>query len=247
MVGAASMHERAKPAPRSRLFLWAGAFGVAVAIIGFAKTFFYPLITGTFTAHPLVYVHGVFLFAWVAFFVAQAWLVHRRKLRSHRKMGWAGGAIAAGVVLSTLAIATLASRRTAASGAHVQANGELLVIMIEMTMFSALIVSALLVRKRPEVHKRLMLLALIGSLGPAWFRFRHYFPEVGNPLFFYSVLLADSLILIAAMSDLLRNGRVHWVYPTVGGAMFIVHLVEVFGFEWPALQSLAKLVAGPVV
>lgn len=241
------MHERSKPAPRSRLFLWAGAFGVAVAIIGFAKTFFYPLITGTFTAHPLVYVHGLFLFAWVAFFVVQSRLVHRKKLRLHKKMGWAGGAIASGVVLSTLTVATLASRRTAASGMPVQANGELLVIMIEMAMFSALIASALLVRKRPEIHKRLMLLALIGSLGPAWFRFRHYFPEVGNPLFFYSVLLADSLILVAAMSDLVRNGRVHWVYPLVGGTMFIVHMVEVFGFEWPVFQSLANMLAGPIV
>ncbi|MGA9580550.1 MAG: hypothetical protein WBR13_01100 [Allosphingosinicella sp.] len=241
------MNQSAKPAPRSRLFLWAGAFGVAVAIVGFAKTFFYPLITGTFTAHPLVYIHGVFLFAWVAFFVAQSLLVQRKKLRLHKKMGWAGGAIAAGVVLSTLAIATFASRRTASGGAPVQANGELLVVMIEMTMFSALIAWALLVRKRPEIHKRLMLLALIGSLGPAWFRFRHYFPEIGNPLFFYSVLLADSLILIAAVSDLMRNGRVHWVYPVVGGAMFTIHLFEVFGFEWPAFQSLANLLAGPIV
>lgn len=241
------MSERAKRAPRSRLFLWAGLFGIAVAIVGFSKTFFYPLLTGTFTAHPLVYVHGAFLFGWVAFFFTQARFVHMKKLRLHKRMGWVGGGLAIGVVLSTLVIATLASRRTAAAGELVQANSELFVIMIEMAMFSALIASALLLRKRPETHKRLMLLALIGSLGPAWFRFRHYFPEVGNPIFFYSVLLADSLILIAAVSDLIRTGKVHWVYPVVGGGMVMVHLVEVFGFEWPGFQALANALAGPLV
>ena len=241
------MTERAKRAPRSRVFLWAGAFGIAVAVVGFAKTFFYPLGTGTFTAHPLVYVHGVFLFGWIAFFFAQSWLVHRKKLQIHKKMGWVGGAITVGVVLSTLGIATLASRRTAAAGELVQANSELFVIMIEMVIFSALITSALLVTRRPETHKRLMLLALIASLGPAWFRFRHYFPEVSNPVFFYSLLIADSLIVIAALADLPRSGRVHWVYPVVGGAMVIVHLIEVFGFEWPAFQSVANAVAGPLI
>ncbi len=241
------MSERARRATRSRLFLWAGALGIAVAVVGFAKTFFYPLLTGTFTAHPLVYVHGVFLFGWVAFFFVQARFIHVKKLRLHKKMGWVGGGLAVGVVLSTMAIATLASRRTAATGALAQANGELLVIMIEMAMFSALIASALILRKRPETHKRLMLLALIGSLGPAWFRFRHYFPDVGNPIFFYSVLLADSLILIAAGSDLIRNAKVHWVYPVVGGGMVIVHLIEVFGFEWPAFQAVADALAGPLV
>lgn len=241
------MSEQGRRAPRSRLFLWAGLFGIAVAVAGFAKTFFYPLLIGTFTAHPLVYVHGAFLFGWVAFFLTQARFVHVKKLRLHKGMGWVGGSLAVGVVLSTLAIATLASRRTAAAGKLIQAHSDLFVIMVEMTMFSALIGSALLLRKRPETHKRLMLLALIGSLGPAWFRFRHYFPEVSNPIFFYSVLLADSLILIAAVSDLARTGKVHWVYPIVGGAMVIVHLVEVFGFGWPGFQGIANALAGPFV
>lgn len=228
---------------RSILFLGLAALGVAVAAIGFGKTFFYPLVTGTFRADPMVYVHGIFLFGWVGFFLSQSLLVHKKRLRLHKKMGLAGAAIAAGVVLTTLYVAVLASRRSAAAGSPA-ANGELFVIMIEMLIFSALITSALLLRKRPEAHKRLMLLALIASLGPAWFRFRHYFPEVDNPLFFYSVLIADSLIAVAASADYHRDRRVHPVYIFVGGAMFIVHLVEVFAFETAGFQALADLLAG---
>lgn len=231
---------------RPRLFLWLAALGLAAALIGFAKTFFYPLLTGTFRADPMVYVHGLFLFGWVGFFLSQSLLVHSKRLRLHKQMGWVGAGIATGVVVTTLYVAVLASRRSAAAGSPV-ANGELFVVMIEMAVFSALVVSAFLLRRRPEAHKRLMLLALIASLGPAWFRFRHYFPEVDNPLFVYTILLADSLILIAAGADYLRNRRIHPIYILVGGAMIIIHLIEVFAFDTAAFQALSNSLAGPFV
>lgn len=233
------------PAARSRLFLWAGRLGIAVAISGFAGTFFRPLLTGTFRAAPIVYVHALFLFGWLGFFLLQSTLVHRRKLGLHRRMGWLGTGIALGVIVSALLVGRLASLRIAATGAIVQAEGELLVIMIEMLVFASLFGSALLLRRRPEVHKRLMLLALIGTLGPAWLRFRHYFPDVGNPLFVFSVLLADSLIVIAAAADLRRHGRVHPVYLTVGGAIILVHLGEVFLFDSRPFRAAAAALAGP--
>ncbi|MGZ9098471.1 MAG: hypothetical protein ACXW3O_02090 [Brevundimonas sp.] len=243
---AGALYMRDGVARRSRLFLGLAALGVAVAAIGFAKTFFYPLLTGTFRADPMVYVHGLFLFSWVGFFLSQSLLVHRKRLQLHKKMGWAGAVIVAGVVLTTLYVAILASRRSAAAGSPT-ADGELLVIMIEMLIFSALVGSAILLRRKPEAHKRLMLLALIASLGPAWFRFRHYFPEVENPLFFYSVLIADSLILIAAVADYMRHKRVHSVYIIAGGGMFFVHLVEVFAFETSSFQALASVLSGPFI
>ncbi len=232
---------------RSRLFLWGGVFGIAVAVVGFGKTFFYPLLTGAFSAPLMIYVHGAFLFGWVIFFPAQSLWVHRRNLRLHKQMGWVGGGIATGVVLSTLAVATLASKRTAASGDMDAARGDLFVIMMEMSVFAALIVSAFLLRRRPDAHKRLMLLALIASLGPAWFRFRHYFPPIDNPVFLYSVLLADSLIVIAALSDFIRERRVHWVYAFVGSAVVCVHLIEVFAVDAPWFRAAANAVARPFI
>jgi hypothetical protein len=156
-------------------------------------------------------------------------------------------ALAAGVVVSTIAVATLAARRTAAGGELVAAQGELFVVQMEMTVFAALVAAAIRFRRRPEFHKRLMLLALIGSLGPAWFRFRHYFPEVGNPLFIYSILLADSLILVAMLSDVRRRGRPHRIYVRIGGGMVALHLVEVFGFASSPFRAAAAMIAGPLL
>lgn len=231
----------------SRLFLRVGAFGIAVAIVGFGKTFFYPLFTGAFAAPLMIYVHGAFLFGWVIFFAAQSLWVHQRKFRLHKRMGWVGGGIVTGVVLSTLAVAVLASKRTAASGDIDAASGDLFVIMMEMSAFVALIISAFLLRRRPDVHKRLMLLAFIASLGPAWFRFRHYFPPIDNPALLYSVLLADSLIVIAALVDFIRERRVHWVYAFIGSAMVCVHLIEVFAFDAQWFRTVADAVARPFI
>jgi hypothetical protein len=92
-----------------------------------------------------------------------------------------------------------------------------------------------------------MLLALIGALGPAWFHFRHYFPAIENPVLFYSLLLADSIILLAIAMDLRAGRGLHPVYLYAGGAMVAVHCIEVFAFPTAAFQFVADRVAGPLV
>lgn len=239
------MHRQIGRAQRSRLFVGMGVAGVLAAFIGFAKTFFIPLFSGAFSAPPLIYFHGVCLFAWVIFFPAQSIWVRRNELRLHRTLGWIGAGLAVGVVASTLGVGVLASQRTAAAGDIDLASRELLVIFMEMAVFSALIVSAFLFRRRSDVHKRLMLLAFITSLGPAWFRFRHYFPPIDNPVFFYSLLVADSLIAVAAAVDLFREGRVHWVYAFVGSGVVGVHMIEVFAFGAPWFGAVATMLSRP--
>ncbi len=242
------MTNQASRVQRSKLFLWLGVLGIVVAIVGFTKTFFIPLFAGTFSAPPAIYIHGAFLFGWVGFFASQSVWVQQSNLRRHKQMGWLGGALVAGVIVSTLVVATLASQRTAtASGDLNLARAELFVIMLEMTVFGALVISAFLLRRRSDMHKRLMLLALIASLGPAWFRFRHYFPPIDNAVFVYSLLLADSLIIIAAIIDLLRERRIHPVYLVVGSAMIAIHLIEVFAFDTPLFRAIANTLARPFI
>ncbi|ANP45865.1 hypothetical protein ATE48_07985 [Candidatus Viadribacter manganicus] len=219
--------------------------GILVALVGFTKTFFMPLLSGTFSAPLLIYMHGAFLFSWVVFFATQTIWVHRKDVRLHRTLGWVGAGLVIAVVVSTLGVGRLASERTAATGDIDMASRELLVIFMEMTVFSVLVASAFFLRRRADVHRRLMLLAFIASLGPAWFRFRHYFPPIDNPVFFYSLLLADSLIVIAAAVDFVRERRVHWVYAFVGSGMVGVHLVEVFAFDTTWFRLAANAIARP--
>src|SRR5690606_984622 len=69
-----------RTAVRSRFFLYM-AFGfLAIALIGFSTTFFIPLARGTFSAPPIIHLHGALLFGWLFLFILQSSLIHRRSL-----------------------------------------------------------------------------------------------------------------------------------------------------------------------
>jgi hypothetical protein len=224
---------------RPRIYLFAAQVAVMAASVGFAKTFFSPLLAGTFSAPPIVYIHGMFLFGWVGFFLFQSVLIQRAQLRLHRRLGGLGAALAAGVVFSTIGIVLYSRRRMAAAGDYLGANSQLLIVLLDLAVFGLLIGFALSNRKRPEVHRRLMLLSLVQALAPAWFRFRHYFPSVPHPLIWFGLLLADSLILVAALYDYRRFGRVHPVYLFVGVPLFVMHTGEVTLTETVSFEKAA--------
>ena len=217
-------------ADRSPFFLYLSFAFLAIALAGFSTTFFVPLARGTFDAPPVVYIHGALLFGWLVFFIAQATLVQAGSLRFHRRAGWVGLVLSIGIVVSGLLFGLFATRRDLAATGETWPHGAFVNIIIEMLLFGALVGSAIALRRDPESHKRLLVLATISALGPAWFRFRHFMPFVPNPLVTFS-LIADAVILVAIARDWLNRQRVHPVYIWAGGAMFAVHIVELAAAE----------------
>src|SRR5690606_18902661 len=98
-------------------------------------------------------------------------------------------------------------------------------------IFLALVIAGLLSRNNAAAHKRLMLLATIVVLWPAWFRFRHYFPSVPRPDIWFAVVLADSLIVIAIIRDKLTYRKIHPVLLYVGLFIIAEHAFEVMMFD----------------
>lgn len=234
-------------AERPRIYVAAGLLGLAVALVGFAPSFLIPLTSGAFKAPAIVHAHGVVMFGWVALFLAQTLLLRRAAVSVHRRLGWFGAALSAAVYASSIGVALYAARRFIGEGARADGEALLLTILTDMTMFALLVGAAVLNRRRPVVHKRLMVLALIQVLGAAWLRLDHYFPAVSDPAFWFGLILADSLILVAAIYDWRQLGRVHPVYTVAGGAMFLVHLGETTlsassPYAWLAARVAALLV-----
>ena len=110
--------------------------------------------------------------------------------------------------------------------------------------FTALVAAGLLNRHRPEVHKRLMLLATLLVLWPAWFRFRHFFPSVPRPDQWFGVVCADGLILLAMLRDRLVLGRVHPVYLWVGTVVIVETATEALLFDSAGWRVVAWAVWG---
>jgi hypothetical protein len=230
---------------RPRIFWWMGLAAVAAAFTGFFKTFTLPRLQGTFHAPPVVYLHGAALLAWVLLFALQVGLVQTGRLPRHRQLGWIALLLAPIVVLLTIAIGVFAMHRDLAAGAGETAISSLLGNITAPVLFCALVFAGLHYRRRPDVHKRLMLIALVVIIWPAFFRLRHYFPGVPRPEWVFGFAAPQCLLLLAMLRDRLVDGRVHRVYWWVGLPVLLDAALETWLFDGPLWRSVARVLAAP--
>ncbi len=228
----------------SRFYVGMAWLALAVALAGFLPTFFLPLARGAFSAPPVVYLHGALLFAWLVLFATQATLIRRQRPSVHRRTGWLAVALVPCIVASGIAVGVFAMKRDVAAGGGETAVSSLVGTVTALLLYAALVAAALWYRRQTDYHKRLMLLATLSILWPAWFRFRHYFPSVPHPEIVFAIVFPDSLILVAMIRDKLAVGRVHRVYVVAGLALIAEHVVEAILFDTPAWRAVAHRLAG---
>lgn len=233
----------ARARPRSRFFLRMTWVFLAIAVTGFSMTFFIPIARGNFRAPPVIHVHAALVFGWLLLLILQATLVQRRDIARHRRFGATGALLAVGVVVSGVLVGIHATRRDLANGGDDFVVGQFVNILVEMLLFGALVGMAIAFRRDSETHKRLLVLATISILGPAWLRFRHLFPAVPNPFVTFS-LVADSVLLLAIARDWIALKRVHPVYLWAGGAMVAIHAVELLAVRSPPWLRLSRWLLG---
>ena len=147
-----------------RLFYAAASLAIIASVfVGFAPTYY---LRSRFFPTPLpllLHVHGVVFTAWILLFVTQTMLVAGRRVDLHRRLGVAGAALAALLVIVGLTTALVAARRNFAAGNE----GALTFLTIpfgDMLVFGMLAGAGIRYRRRSDVHKRLMLLAAVSIL-----------------------------------------------------------------------------------
>lgn len=231
------------PKRRSKYFLTASLIALAIAIVGFLKTFFMPSIRGEFEAPPVIYIHGGFLFLWTVFLVIQTILIKKKKVKFHMLLGFWSLALVAGVMVSTMATGVYVMKRDLALGQGEIATSGLVGPFTTPTVFAIFVAAGIYYRKKPEIHKRLMLLATIAIIWPAFFRFRNYFPSVPNPEIIFGVLLPNCMTLIAMLWEKVTIKRIHPVYLTAGLALFAESLFETYFFDSPGWRVVAHWLA----
>lgn len=230
---------------RSAFYVAMGFVALFAALVGFAATFLLPVATGTFHAPLVIYLHGACAFGWIIIFAIQPWLIRRRKHVLHRRLGYAGLGSAIGFTLTTPVIASFVATRDFATGGGEAAISGVVGTFTSATIFMGLVAAGMLTRRDANTHKRLMLLATIAVLWPAWFRFRHYFPGVPNPEIVFAIILADSLIIIAALHDLIAERRIHKVW-LIGGSLLIAeHITEALLFDSTVWRLLGHALYAP--
>ena len=205
-----------------RRFFTVMTLAMLVAVyVGFARSFFLrPLFPEwPAPAEPVFYVHGAFFTAWMVLLVTQALLVATRRVDIHRKLGLAGVAIAAGmVVLGLLGSLVAANRPTGFNGVPVPPLQFLVVPLFDLVFFTLFFSLAIARRSDAQSHKRLMLLATISMLGAAFARWP-YLWQNPNPFVFYG--LADLFIVALAVWDFRTRGGLHPVTRWGGLALIL--------------------------
>lgn len=227
---------------RAHYFFAASLIALAIILTGFFKTFVLPLYWGTFDAPIVIYIHGAFLFLWSLIFVAQTLLI-RKRFKLHRFLGFSSLVVVGGVVISTMATGVYVMRRDLAAGLGELATSSLVGTFTTPLLYLAFVAAAIHYRRKPEIHKRLMLLAMIAIIWPAFFRFRHLFPSIPKPDLTLGIILPDSMILLAVIWEKLTFGKISPVYLTAGLALILENLTEYYFFDSPGWRILAHWLA----
>lgn len=228
---------------RSRYFLTAAAIALVVVLVGFLKTFLVPTLRGTFSAPVVIYLHSAALFLWTLFFVFQVILIRRKKMKFHRLLGFGSLVLVGCVVISTMVTGVYVMKRDLALGFGEVAISSLIGTFTTPIIYAFFVTAGIYYRKKHEIHKRLMLLAMIAIIWPAFFRFRHYFPAVKNPELIFAVLAPNLMILVAVLWEKLTVKSVHPVYYTAGLALFTENLTEYLLFDSPGWRVAAHWLA----
>jgi len=119
---------------------------------------------------PLVVVHGLAMFSWIILFLMQSIFILNGNRRLHMRIG-IGGAVLAGVMVPLGSVAAILSTRYNAELYQPFGGARffLATMLGEMLSFGVLVGVAIIYRRRPEIHRPMMLLASLmiisGALG----------------------------------------------------------------------------------
>jgi hypothetical protein len=217
--GAATQHAAGAGKRRERLFYT----GMAVAFLltvfaGFARTYYLRPYFGAASLTPLLHLHGLVFTSWLVLLLAQTALVAANRTRVHRRLGVAGGVLAALMLLVGTATAIIRAKVAEVPPDAPSPLAFLTIPLGDMLVFAMLVGAGFYFRRRTDVHKRLMLLATISILPAATARLPFAFIQQVGPMAFFG--LADLFIIACLIYDLAARGRVHRA--TVWGGLLIV-------------------------
>lgn len=138
---------------------------------GFGMTYLFPLTQGSFPpAPPIVHLHGIIFFSWMLLLVTQSALVSAGNVRLHRSLGTYGIAHATVVLYTGALIQLIGSARGMNAGRPAGTDGLFLGVLAVLG-FGSMFTLAIRNVKRPQIHKYMMLFAMLPVLPPGVNRF----------------------------------------------------------------------------
>lgn len=238
LTAQAAAMDRSQP----RFFFWAAVACAGIAFGGFTPTYFIPMATDSLRDVSFaVHIHGVLFFGWTLLFLLQVTLIGRGNKPLHRTLGMVGISWATAMVIFGLLVNLFANAKRFAAGDEQLAYAQTLSGGGAMIAFGALFTLAVANVRRPDWHKRLMLIATTAILGAATARlWLPVFSFERVPLWI-SRTTQDLPILALFVYDWRTLGRPHFVTAVFGGGMILLHLIHIPVASTEAFQAVARL------
>jgi hypothetical protein len=175
-----------------------------VVIYGFSHTIGHNLLHASPIPPFILTIHAIVFPGWVLFFILQSSLVRTRNVPLHRTLGWFGLALGIGVLV--IGYVTAAAMDRFRLQQHTMDSPAFLIIqLMDLVSFAVPFALAIYWRRRPEYHRRLMLIGSCVLTDAAFGRF----PLL--PLAFCPGGV-DALIFLGILRDLIVDRRIHKVY-----------------------------------
>ena len=198
---------------KSAVYLTLALGMCAVTFGGFWFTYFGRILSGDYPGvSPAVHVHGWSFFAWYLLLPLQAWLMRTRRVSLHRRLGLASTVLAFAMTLTGMVVLTVSIRKGLAAEGFDFFKVFGLPVFSTLLLFAVFYTLAIIHRKSPERHKRLIIIASAAGLGAAAFRLLGGFWDP-QPWTMVVGITGTNLFIIAGMiHDQLSRGKIATVY-----------------------------------
>ena len=193
---------------RSQFYVGIAAFMTLLVVVGFWPTYFGQMLNGIPDRPLVLHLHGLIFTGWMALLMMQVLLAATGRLKAHRSLGAVGigygfAVLAMGLVVS---IAAPLMHLTAGEQTLDQVAGFMIIPLGDMVLFAGFFIPAVVYRNRPEIHKRLMLLATTALIFAGVGRMSSYLTLAGSTILWFSP------VLFGIAYDKRTRGKVHPVY-----------------------------------
>jgi hypothetical protein len=178
----------------------------SVVVYGFSGTVGNKLTHANPRRPILLWVHAVLFSSWVAFYILQSALVRVQRVKLHRTLGWVGAALGTSMVVIGFWVAVVMARFDTRQLHRTNRDAFLIIPWFDILAFGIFFGLAILWRKNPDRHRRLMLIGTCELTGAAFGRM----PLMHAPLSFYGGV--DGLIFLGLLRDFVVTRRIHKAY-----------------------------------
>jgi hypothetical protein len=206
--------------------------------IGFSPTYFQAGMMRAPLPSPILHVHGAVFTLWMLLFTVQAALISARRVKWHRSLGTVAFCLPPIMIILGIIAAIDALHRGVKIGPLDPAVSAA-IPLIGIVAFTIVIYASWRARRRPDAHKRLIMIATMGLVAAAFGRFP--WARIGLPPAAGATTGLGVLLLILVIYELVTIRRVHrstmWAAPLV---LASIALAVPIGMT-PAWRALAAL------